>query len=381
VCVNKFLLKKDSSLSRLSSLPPEDLTIKTAGCVLYDIGAAALVGLDVGDGVLVLGGNITSKLAGIGSTLAGLILEHLHSSLSGAGSLGGTSSLLLIDTLLDNPLAVLVGGNKVRSAVVTSNDKPVLIKEHAVHHGKKLHLCDTESGLATLIALSDGDSAVVTNKGKPVARGAEGDTLNPTVAIKLAEGLVERLLLAPCSLNLTAINLPNGAIEDTGLEISRGSGKKLVVRVPCDTSDSAADFVFRGTLDVLADPPIVVLLKVADRHNLGAASHSELVTLRAPLHVGSSTVDTKDNQHGLPLLAVKGPHVSVTILRAGDDTVVDGIPVDASHNTVVLLQNGLSLPASTLLGSDDNIVVVGAEGALGAVFVPGVAGDALTLGD
>jgi len=259
---------------------------------------------------------------------------------------------------------------------VTSNDDLRLIKEEAVHHRKQLHLADAKSGLSAVVALGDRDSTVVADKGKPVARGAEGDTLDPTSAVELAEGLIEGLLLAPCSLDLTAIDLPDSAVEDTGLEVGRGSGKKLVVRMPCDTSDSATVL-----LNVLADPPVVLLLKVADRNNLGAASNSELVTLRAPLHAGSSTVDTKDNQNGLPLTLLTGPHVSVTILRAGNDTVVDAIPVDASDDAVVLLQNGLNLPCSAILGGNDDIIVVGAEGALGAVCIPGMASNALTLGD
>jgi len=228
------------------------------------------------------------------------------------------------------------------------------------------------------VTFSDRDSAVVANEAKPVARGAEGDTLDPTGTVKLADGLIERLLLAPRSGDLPAVDFLDGAVEDTSLEVSGGGSKELVVRVPGDASDGAAVL-----LNVLANPPIVVLLEVANRDDLGAAGHSELITLGAPLHVSGGTVDTKDNQHGLPLLlmSVESPHVSVTILGARNDTVVDTIPVDASHNTVVLLENVLDLPASALLSSDDDIIVVGAERALGAVGVPAMACDALTLGD
>jgi len=363
-------------LKTVSSLPPEDLTIKTAGRELCDHGGIALVNLDVSDGVLVLGGNITSQLAGISGTLGGLILEHLHGALCGADSLGRTSSLLLIKALHDLPLTRASEGDKIRSAVVTSDHDLALVKEEAVHHGKELHLGDSDDRLAAFLALGDRDSAVVADKGKPVARGAEGDTLDPTTALKLAEGLVEGLLLAPWGLDLTAVDFPDSAVEDTSLEIGGGGGKKLVVGMPCDASDGAAVLLY-----VLADPPIVVLLKVADGDDLGAAGDSELVTLGAPLYVGGSAVDTKDNQHGLPFAAVAGPHVSVTILGASHDTIVDAVPVDASHNTVVLLQDGLNLPCGALLFSDDNIIVVGAESALGAVSIPRMAGDALTLGD
>jgi len=360
------------------SLPPVDLTIKTTSSELCNHSGIALVGLNVSDSVLVFSGNITGKLSRIGGTLVSLILEHLHSTLSGRNSLGSTSSLLLIEALHNLPGLRTSKSNEVRSTVETGNDDLALIKEHAVQHGKKLHLGDCKSRLGTIVALSNRDGTVVTDENKSVARGAEGDTLNPTSAVKLAEGLIEGLLLTPSSLNLPAVDLLDGTVEDTSLEVSRGSGKKLVVGVPCDASDGAAVL-----LDVLANPPIVVLLEVADRNNLGTTGNSKLVTLRAPLHVSGSTVDTKDNQHGLPLLltSIVGPHVSVTILRAGNDTVVHTVPVNASNNTVVLSEDMLSLPACAFLGSNDNVVVVGAEGTLGSVCVPAMACDTLTPGN
>jgi len=326
----------------------------------------------------VLGGNVTGKLGSIAGTLGGLILEHLHGSLSGASLRSSSRGLLLIKALHDLPGLRASESDEIRSAVETSNDDLALIKEHAIHHGEELHLSDAKRRLGTLVTFSDRDSAVVANEAKPVARGAEGDTLDPTGTVKLADGLIERLLLAPRSGDLPAVDFLDGAVEDTSLEVSGGGSKELVVRVPGDASDGAAVL-----LNVLANPPIVVLLEVANRDDLGAAGHSELITLGAPLHVSGGTVDTKDNQHGLPLLlmSVESPHVSVTILGARNDTVVDTIPVDASHNTVVLLENVLDLPASALLSSDDDIIVVGAERALGAVGVPAMACDALTLGD
>jgi len=326
----------------------------------------------------VLGLNGTSELGRIRGTLVGLILEHLHGALSGRDALARGSTLLLIEALHDLPGLRAGESNEVRSTIETSDDDLALIKEEAVHHGKELHLGDTERRLGTLVALSDRDSAVVADEGKPVARGAEGDTLDPSVAVKLAEGLIEGLLLTPRGVDHATVDLLDGAVEDTGLEVGGGGGKELVVGVPGDASDGGAVL-----LNVLADPPIVVLLEVADGDDLGATGDGELVTLRAPLHVSGSAVDTKDNQHGVPLLltSVIGPHVSVTILRARNDTVVHAVPVDASHDTVVLLEDGLDLPSSALLSSNDDIIVIGAEGTLGTVCIPAMACDALTLGD
>ena len=133
-------------------------------------------------------------------------------------------------------------------------------------------------------------------------------------------------------------------------------------------------------LDVLGNPPVVVLLKVTDGNNLGARSNGELVFVGRPLDVGGGAVDTKDNELGLPgAVLLKVPHVGVTILRAGDDTVGLGCPVDASDDRVVLGESVLSDPGLAVVTHDEDLVVVGADGDSGSVAVPGVAGNADTV--
>lgn len=58
-----------------------------------------------------------------------------------------------------------------------------------------------------------------------------------------------------------------------GPEVCGAAGEQAVVWVPVERSDGGLD----GLLDVLAQPPVVALLKVAHRHQLGTTAHCKLV--------------------------------------------------------------------------------------------------------
>jgi len=356
-------------------LPEEDCTVEARGGELSDLGTRDGVRADASDGVLVLGLDSGLEGAAVGGTLGGLVLEHVEGSTSGSGGLGGTSSLLLIDGLDKLPLARAFLGNEIRSAVETGDDDPGLVKEEAVAHGEELQLDGADIRLASGLrrSVSDGHSGVVADEAETVAAGAESDTLDPAVAVDLNKRLVESLARTPVGRSRTAADTTDGAVEDASLVVSAGSGKEAAVGVPRNLGDSAA-----VALDVLGDPPVVVLLEVAHRDNLRTAADGELGLIRRPAHPSGCTVDTKDNENRVPLLlgTVVGPHIGVTILRAGHKTVALGRPVNASDNTVVLAESVENL---ALLVNDQNIVVVGAQRTLGAVTVPGVAGDALSL--
>ena len=81
----------------------------------------------------------------------------------------------------------------------------------------------------------------------------------------------------------------------------------------------------------------------------------------APLDLGGSTVDAEDYEGGLPAALLEGPHVGVTILRAGHQTVGLGRPVEAGHHLIVLLEDRLLDPIGALLLVDVHLIVVGAE--------------------
>ena len=59
-------------------------------------------------------------------------------------------------------------------------------------------------------------------------------------------------------------------------------------------------------------------------------------TIRAPLDISSSTVQTQDYKSGLPVALLIAPYISVTILTAGDDAVALRSPIDTSYKLIVL---------------------------------------------
>jgi len=130
---------------------------------------------------------------------------------------------------------------------------------------------------------------------------------------------------------------------DHHCEVGGTSGDEDVVGVPVDAEDGGAD----GALDVLADPPVVVLLKVAHGYALRPTRHCELVPPRAPLDLGGCSVDSQDGEGGLPLLALLGPHVRIAVLGAGHDSVGVRSPVNAGYQLVVLSKNSNEVPVVT----------------------------------
>lgn len=68
----------------------------------------------------------------------------------------------------------------------------------------------------------------------------------------------------------------------------------------------------------------------------------KLVFRRTPLDVGRRSVDTEDDERGLPdALLVQSPDVRVPVLGTGDDPVGLGSPVDG-RDELVVLEEGIS---------------------------------------
>jgi len=139
--------------------------------------------------------------------------------------------------------------------------------------------------------------------------------------------------------------------------------------VPVQAEDSGTN----GLLDVLAHPPVIFLLKIADGDDAGATTHSELVLLGSPAHTASSPVDPQDDEGGFPRAALQRPHVGIAVCATGHDSVTLGGPIDACHLPIVLLELVHLDPLGPALLIDVHLMVVGADGNLGAVLVPGVA--------
>jgi hypothetical protein len=52
--------------------------------------------------------------------------------------------------------------------------------------------------------------------------------------------------------------------------------------------------------------------------------------------VSRSTVNTKNDKSGLPLIVLESPHISITILRARHNSVRFGCPINSGNNLVML---------------------------------------------
>lgn len=132
--------------------------------------------------------------------------------------------------------------------------------------------------------------------------------------------------------------------------------------MPVQAENSGAD----GLLDMLADPPVALLLKVAHTDAARTRGHRKLVFLGRPAHKGRSAVDAQQHQGGLPLLVacVQVPNVGVAVLGAGHDAVRLGGPVHGGDGLVVLGQGPDLVPGGAGLAEDVDHVGVEADGEL-----------------
>lgn len=79
--------------------------------------------------------------------------------------------------------------------------------------------------------------------------------------------------------------------------------------------------------------PVVLLLKVADRYDASAAAQGKLVLQRRPLDTGGCTVDSHQDQSGLPRTVLQSPHIGVAVRATSYDAVGLWGPVDScGHN-------------------------------------------------
>ena len=69
------------------------------------------------------------------------------------------------------------------------------------------------------------------------------------------------------------------------------------------------------------------MLKVADGDEARAAADCELVLPGGPAHTAGGSVNTKDDQCGLPGPIFQSPHVRVPVGATGHDTVTVRGPV------------------------------------------------------
>lgn len=89
-------------------------------------------------------------------------------------------------------------------------------------------------------------------------------------------------------------------------------------------------------LEMLACPPVIILLKVTHSNATSATGNSKLVFIRRPTNKSGCTVDTQEHKAWFPYTSFLSPHISVTVLRTGHNTVGVGCNINARDNLIVL---------------------------------------------
>jgi len=256
------------------------------------------------------------------------------------------------------------------SVIVTSSDNGVLRSEDEVEEWQVVSL-DGLHGGRSRVNVSEVNGAVVSAESDGVSRRAPLASVYPSVGvIELEDWLTEGDTGAE-TLRGSLIDSLEEGVEDTALEVSGGSDNQAVVGVPVNLENGGLVL-----LDVLADPPVLLLFEVANADKFSTGGNGELVLFRAPLAVGGGAVETENHKNGLPLSSFESPHVSVSVLRARNDSVGLRGPIDRSHDLIVLSELGFELVIIAHLGVDVDLSVVGAKSNLCSIGVPSVASNA-----
>jgi len=349
----------------LISIPDDESTINTGSTE-----STSLVSLNAIDSVLMFGRQL--GFYGRGRSLVDLVLEHLESSIllcsssSSSGTGGSTSG---IDLLGELPGTLLREDD--RGAIVTDGDDGIFGDEEEILEGEFSVFDYIYTGL-TRGHISNTNSGVLASEGKLVSRGRPLDSLYPARAVvHFNERISSKGNVTKRSGGHLLVHSLDVSAKDSALEVGGGSSQENVVGMPVNLDNGRLVL-----LDVFADPPIVVLFKVAHAHTFGSGSNGKLVLFGNPFYVSSSSVNTEDYKYGFPFVGVQSPYVSVTIVRARHDSVGLGSPIDSSYNLVVLGEFGLEDVVVSLFGVDVDLIVVGAKGDLCAISVPSVARNA-----
>lgn len=141
--------------------------------------------------------------------------------------------------------------------------------------------------------------------------------------------------------------------------------------MPVQAEDGGADWF----LDVLAHPPVILRLEVADRDESSATTNCKFVLQWRPLDEGGGSVDPEDDQCGLPYPLLLGPHIGITVGSTCHYTVTFGSPINTCYVSIVFLQfMSLNPLVATLLVNMD-FMVIRTDSNLCPIAVPCVAGD------
>jgi len=281
---------------------------------------------------------------------------------------GDVSSLLLAGLLDIEGLLLLPSstvGEEVGFAVVSDSHDLGLGGEDNSGEGEDLEL---ETGDVSRVEIDHREAGILSNEAQEVSRGREGDILHPRVAVVFRENGSEFLQFSLGKAfgggGSLLVDSLGPCRNDTAFIVRGSGGHEDVVGMPLDGENSA--FVL---LDVLGDPPVVGFFEIADGNDLGSSSNSEFVLKRGPFNSGSATIETKNDESGLPFASFEGPHIGISVLRARKDSILLS-PIKASHDLGMLIEGMLEVPIVSLLAIDLDDVVIGAKGDLCLISIP-----------
>jgi len=252
-------------------------------------------------------------------------------------------------------------------SVVTSASELSFADPEDINDGQVSELDYLDFSWSTVGNIDEVDGRVVTGISKLVARWRPLYGVYPRASLVFTKDLTENKLGSKSGVINSLVLSLNGSSKDASLEVTGACEQKDIVWMPVEGENGR--FVL---LDVLADPPIVILFEVADGDALGTRGDGELVALWAPLDLSGSATDTKNYESWLPYATLELPYVGISVLGASDDFVGLGTPIDTCDTLgfIVFTENEFDFPFSSSLLQDVDFVVVWAEGELGLVAVP-----------
>ena len=172
-----------------------------------------------------------------------------------------------------------------------------------VQHGSRRLLRGTR--------VHNSDAAVMASEGKYVSAGGEAHSVDPSSRViqKFTTDSIERETLSPGARLRTGVDPLDKGRKDSSVRVGRSSSKQHRVRVPGKGSNSTSNRL----LQVLRNPPVVFLFKVAYCDHTGSRTNGKLVLRWRPAHKCCSPVDSKEDQSRFPARRGLFPNVCVTI--------------------------------------------------------------------
>lgn len=162
---------------------------------------------------------------------------------------------------------------KERLAPVARTNNFVLTNPIQVHERKIREFNYLNFPGSSVGDINDGKAGILRNKGKLISRRSPTNGLDPSSSVILAKRILsKRQTLAVRSVLRSLIDTLNECGKHTDLSVARSSGNQNISRVPVNRGHSGAMI-----LDMLADPPIVIFLVVANGNALGTTRNCKFV--------------------------------------------------------------------------------------------------------